>query len=47
MMMLVRIELELNGDNEDALYDRLADMTYEMRTARDVGQYVEEIVDLD
>ena len=46
MIAVVRVEFEVEANNEDAIYDRIADLTYGMRSDRDVSRYKEEIVDL-
>jgi hypothetical protein len=43
----MRVEFVVEAGDESALYDRIMDLTYEMRSSKDVSGYVEETVDVD
>lgn len=44
MQMLVRVEFTVEASDADACNDRIADLTYGMRSDSDVSGYREEIV---
>lgn len=47
MMQTIRIQFDIEADDESALYDRIMDLTYDLRYEKDVSNYIEEVVDSD
>lgn len=47
MRATIRLQFDVEASDEDALYDRVSDLTYAMRSDSDVSGYVEEYVDVD